>query len=59
MLFETSVLNMAELKLGAFSPAASCAFLRHVLTPARCLRTVINAEINVNKENGASKKMSF
>ena len=50
---------MTELKLATFSPAASCAFLRRVLTPARCLRTVINAEINVNKQNGASKKMSL
>ena len=30
--------TFTELKLAAFSPAASCAFLRHVLTPARCLQ---------------------
>ena len=48
-----------ELKLAAFSPAASCAFLRHVLTPARCLHAVINAEINVNKQNGDPRKRLF
>ena len=48
-----------ELKLAAFSPAASCAFLRHVLTPARCLQAVINAEINVNKQKGDPRKRLF